>query len=436
MPDYQQQSTTTRTTSTSTGGSASGAAQNAQGLVGNSALAGQVQEGKKPTYTGIVHFGLNGGAETEAGLLNRLNGDKGGAKSIRNQKEQDVLVRNKQRMDLATPEGRTAWLAGLGLGEDLAGQVEGVIRDAGGGARDELGQLVEVYIQAETGVRRMDRLVLSGHNVGSQMWGDDNGSVPFETFVELGTLFPKAAAQVRHLLVSACYSGGEKQMDTYKAAFPGLQSIMAYTGSSPGTYSGAQNHIQRWEKNTEQGDGSNVDKDIAKNTRKGENVSTWNATDGYQGDQPMELYELESELSDGDAIFEKYYTEGQKVSDPQTGELRAYYNLVQRALRHPELSDGRAAELELRRDQTIRLLFYHLIRTRFVGEHGDKLTAGYAAAGGMELPDYAKLERADALTAIKAFEPAASGGDAAIALDLLWRGLVRLENAVIPEQWI
>lgn len=430
MPDLSRQAAvTTVSTSTATGGSTTG--NTPQSLLGNSAIQDKVKA-KKPAYTGIVHFGLNGGAETEAGWLNQANADQGGAKSIRNQKEQDVLQRNNQRMDLATDEGREAWLATLGLGTETADKVGAIIRDAGSGARDELGQLIEVYAQAEVGVRRMDRLVLSGHNVGSAMWGDDNGRVPFETFVAMRDAFPNAAAQVRHLLVSACYSGGESQMDTYKEAFPGLLSIMAYTGSSPGTYSGAESHIKRWEKNTEKGDGSNVDKDIAKGTRKGENISTWNTTDGYQGDQPTPWWELDAQLSTGDAVFERYYTAGEKVSDPQNGELRSYYNLVQRALRHNELPETRKPELESRRDKTIRLLFYHVVRARFAQAHSVALTEGYTEAG-QTLPDFASLERADALAAIKAFEKAGGGG---AALDLLQRGLVELSNELILEQWI
>ncbi|MFZ5479605.1 MAG: hypothetical protein ACOZNI_22760 [Myxococcota bacterium] len=432
MPDLTRQTSTQRSTSTG-GSSAGGAARDAQSTVGNSAIADQIKStGKKPTYTGIVHFGLNGGAQQEASWLNKANGDKGGAKSIRNQKEQDVLERGGQRMDLSSEEGRAGWLATLGLGEETIAKVEAIIRDAGSGARDELGQLVEVYAQAESGVRRIDRLVLSGHNVGTAMWGDDNGRVPFETFVALKEAFPNAAAQVRHLLVSACYSGGEKKMDIYRDAFPGLMSIMAYTGSSPGTFSGAQSHLTRWEKATEEGDGSNVDKDIAKNTRKGENVSTWNATDGYQGDEPMQLYEIESDLSQGDATFDRYYTAGEKVTDPQTGELREYYNLVQRALRHPELADGRKAELEDRRDRTIRLLFWHLIRGRFAEQHKDSLKAGYDAIG-QALPEYAKMERAEALAAIRLLE---SQSEAAAAYDLLHRGLEKLDSDLILENWI
>ena len=437
MPDQTRQTTTTGT-ATGTATATETAARDAQSRLGNQEMADRLKA-KKPTHTGIVHFGLNGGAEAENAHLNQLNADQGGSKSIRNQKEQDVLVRGKQRMDLASEAGRTNWLATLGLGPELANKVSAVIANAGDGARDELGQLVEVYIQAETGSRRMDRLVLSGHNVGSAMWGDDNGRVPFETFVELKDIFPKAAGQVRHLLVSACYSGGESQMDTYKAAFPGLQSIMAYTGSSPGTASGGLNHIGKWEKATEKGNGSNVDKDIAKNTRKGENVSTWNATDGYQGDQPTPWYDLDSQLNAANATFARYYDQGQAVTNAQSGELRDYYNLVQRALRHPEAPASMRTLLASRRDQPIRLLFYGLIRERFATKHAAKLAEGYAATGGLALPAYGKLERAAALAAVNALATAvdatpSTAGTA--ALDLLRRGLVKLDNDLILEQWI
>ena len=70
-----------------------------------------------------------------------------------------------------------------------------VLERTGHRAKDEMAQVIEVYVQAETGVRDMQRMVLSGHSVGDQIWGDSNGDLDFSLFEELASILPRSTAK-------------------------------------------------------------------------------------------------------------------------------------------------------------------------------------------------------------------------------------------------
>jgi hypothetical protein len=286
------------------------------------------------------------------------------------------------------------------------------------------------------GARQIDRMVLSGHSVGSMIWGDDNGEIGFGELKDLFDLFPKAAAQVQHLMLSACYTGGEGKMGQYTGMMPELDSVWAYHDSSPGTWTGAMDHMEDWEKATERGKpASGVDPGLAAGTRKAANVSTWNQADGYQGDKPLEIWELQQQLRSQQAVFDQHLSGAVEVTDTQSGPLRAYYNLVQRVLSHRDAPSALVADLTAKRDTTIRLIFFKLVSSKFQAAHKDTLSAAYKGAG-LAQPDFAKLGRKGTLDAIRALE--AAGGDAATAkaVDLLQRGLRDLQVEVIPTSWV
>lgn len=438
MPEQALQPTTTTSTATPVTSGPS-VEPDAQDLLGNAAvaemLANTTPQAVEPTLTGIVHVGLNKYAHDEAAALQRFNSDKGGVRGIRDSKEQGVLSRDGTRYDLEDEAQRAAFVARLGLETGLAKRVEEFIAAGGGAARDELGQLVETYLEAERGTRRMDRVVLSGHSVGDQIWGDDNGEIPFESFIELATLFPKAAAQVKHLMVSACYTGSESNVSVFQRMFPSLESLMAYSGSSPGTWSGAMDHMGRWEKATEDGDGTDVEGDIAKGLRKASNVATWNVQDGYQGEDRMDVRQVESELASQDAVYQRYYSGQEVVSNAQSGPLRDYYNLLQRAIGHPELDSGVVEQLRDRRDITIRLLYWPVVAARFAVAYHQQLADGYAEAG-RAAPDFKTLTRAGALTEADALAAMVSGAASTRAHELVQKGLVQLDETIIPTAWV
>lgn len=430
MPDHEHRTPTTTSTSSSSS-STQGVSDDEQDTVGNSGLIERVQT--EATLTGIVHIGLNKYAHDEAKVLNDANRGAGGAKSVRQRgHEQDVVTRNGARYDLTLGEGVTGFVGTLQVPQSVAEDIEDLLTNTGGKAKDEMAGVVEVYLQAEQGIRNMDRLVLSGHSVGSQIWGDDNGTIRFDMFERLREIFPNAAGQVKHLMVSACYAGGERNLQRFHDMFPNLESIWAYSGSSPGTWTGAIPHMESWEKATEDKDGTDVERGLARGTRKADNVATWNLEDGYQGEKPFSISELESELRGEESTFQRFFDGQEEVTNSQSGPLRDYYNLLQRVLQHPELDNARATQLEGRRDLTIRLLYFSLCAGKFTDHYSRQLAEGYGEVG-MTVPDFGKLSRADALAAIEAFEAAGGGG---ATLDLLQRGLRDMDNDVIPTNWV
>ncbi|MCB9778610.1 MAG: hypothetical protein H6742_08625 [Alphaproteobacteria bacterium] len=455
MPDYSTRTSGPTTSTTGSGVDGGGPELDPQALVGNQAVVDIIKAenhytGERafdPSKTAIVHMGMNGYAADEARHLNSLNRDRGGAIGIRQRgTAQDEVTHLGTKFDLTQVEDCARYVATLGLPDQTAVDVaQALNRDDFHEARDELAQLVRVLSEAELGARRMDRLVLSGHSVGTMIWGDDNGNIHFDDLAELLQYFPKATGQVTHLMLSACYTGGERKLAQYHAMFPNLQSIWAYDGSSPGTWSGAMDHMTAWESSTEPGkDASGVDPTLAAGTRKADNVSTWNTTDGYQGDQPMSLWDLRRQLEDQvDSVYMPHLSGEQTVTDSQSGPLREFYNLVQRYLSHPDASGGELARYQGIRDTTIRLLYWGLVTRKFADAYGTRLTAGYAAVE-RALPAFASMSRLDAAAEVDAFSAAADAmamtgdRDAAVddVLDLLERGLVELDATLVPTQWL
>lgn len=442
MPDHQQ--TTTTATTSQTTSSTGGSTDQAQQLVGNQAIVDIITAQNQytgpralnPNKNGIVYMGMNEYAHDEANRLNQANRGAGGAVAAKPQEKQDHIKRNGQEYDLTTAEGAAAYVATLGLPDQLAVDAAQFLVDAGDEARDELAQLVRILSEAEMGERSIDRMVLSGHSVGSQIWGDDNGSIRFTELDELFDMFPKASGQIEHLMLSACYSGGEAKMGQYHDMFPGLSSIWAYHDSSPGTWSGAMDHMDRWESATEAGkDASGVDPSLARGHRKADNVSTWNSADGYQGDKPMSVYEVERALRGDEGVFQSHFSGQEEVENAQSGPLRTYYGLVQRGLSHPEMASSRIPELEQRRDVTIRLLYFKLISGKFANHYGDRISEGVQAAG-LSMPAFGEIGRKDTLDFIDALEAGAGDSSTATAVDLLKRGLRDLDSEVIPTSWV
>ncbi len=445
MPELQHRTPERNTNAPASPTSTSTSEVDGQDTLGNAAITSAIASGDSqavanidPIYTGIVLVGMGDYAHDEARNLNTWNRDDGGAKSVRQRgSEQDVVYRAGQKMDLNTDEGKDAFVATLSLEPEVATEILDLIEKTGDRAKDEMAQLVEVYIQAEQGLRDMQRMVLSGHSVGSMIWGDHNGSLDFDLFIELGRIFPNAAGQVKHLMLSACYSGGERTMQQYFEMFPNLESILAYDGSSPGTWSGALVHMKEWEKRTGDGDGTDIDKEMGAGTRKGDNIATWNSEDGYDGASPMPVAQLESELQGQEGVFERFSSGQEEVANSQTGPLRDYYNLVQRVLSHPETTSSRAAELSTRRDQTIRLLYWGVVRGKFANGYGAQMTAGYSAAG-IPQPDFAGLTRGEFMNELTVFARSAEeNSDSAVqeALRLL-QGLADMDSEIIPTTWV
>ena len=427
MPDYQQRNRNQNTTATTT--STSSTEHDEQQLVGNQAIANIIQNENNPTgdrelnpnKNGIVYMGLNHYAHDESRRLNAANRNSGGAVSATPQQKQDHITKAGVEYDLTTEAGAAQYITTLRLPNNMALQAAEFLHSASGKSRDELAQFIRILSEAEMGERKIDRMVLSGHSVGSQIWGDDNGSISFDSLEDLFQIFPKAAAQVQHVMLSACYSGGEVGMERYQGMFAGAQSVWAYHDSSPGTWTGAMEHMDRWENATEAGkDAGGVDPELAKGIRKDKNVSTWNVKDGYQGGKPMSFYEIKNALDGDEAMFQNHFNGSLAITNPQAGPLRDYYAMIQRAINHPDCPGEYRTQMLTRRDQTIRLLYFQLICQKFQAHHMQTLQRDYQEAG-MDVPNFANMSRAEILAHIEELSASAPGTE---SQRLLQQGLL------------
>ncbi len=366
-----------------------------------------------------------------------------------------ALGNDKTSMDVKDASGRTTrktydltqagdvdrYVADLGLTGTRAAQVKKAISEVGDDAKDEVADLARTMNEAENGGRVMERIAFSGHHVGSGVWGDDNGRMPWDTVGELAKAFPRAANQVEDLMIAGCYSGGESAMEEYKGIFPNLKTIWAYQGSAPGTWSGANAHIQRWEQATRGHDPSQLKRSLAENTRKGENVAVWTKTGGYDDGSPAQpLDSIRQEATRYRPAFEQSLGGQRAITDPQTDDVRQYYNRVQRMLSRTDLPADERRTLEATRDQTIRLLFYENVSRRFNQTYQSQIQTGYAALG-RPAPNFSTMSRADALREIQSFGTALGERfprpPAADRLyQLLSDGLKDLKPSAIPEGWV
>ena len=282
------------------------------------------------------------------------------------------------------------------------------------------------------------RLVLSGHHVGSGVYGENNGRLDWPTVGALAEAMPHGAKSVEDLLIAGCYSGGQNMMEKYTAMFPAAKTIVAYDGSSPGAASGATAHQKAWERAT-RGSGDGIQREIFQGMRKGENVTVWTKTRGFDDGKPRatvdELKQRRTALESG---FNDAWAGG-PIPDTQRGPVRDFYNATQRLIQHPDTTPTERKALEAQRDQTIRLIFHGPVSARFQETYGPKLSAGYQALG-LPAPDFKTMNRAQALASIQQFEAKLAAtpgaGDAATKLAPMLRDFAELKSSLIPDTWI
>lgn len=352
-------------------------------------------------------------------------------------------TRGRERLyDLTNDQHVTDFAMSLGLPGEQTTKIVELLKSAGPDAKDEIALLIREFAKAEKGGTIPSRFVLSGHNVGSGVWGDNNGKVTWDLLGKLTDAMPRAARQIEDLHIAACYSGGQPAMERYRAMFPNVKTIWAYSGSAPGSWSGAMTHQARWDSAT-RGSREELNRSIAENSRKGENVAVWSEKLGYvDGKPPAAISDLRAAFESQQATYQTYVAGDVVQASPQEGPLRDAYNQLQRLIQHPELPAAERPALEAQRDQAIRLLYYQAaIAPKFQACYGDRISEGFTALGISPAPNFATLSRKDALAQVAAFEAKLAAANpkpelAAKLLPILTEGLRELSPSRIPETWV
>ncbi len=300
---------------------------------------------------GIIHVGMRGESSREVAALRGANGG-GGVHAIRSYESSGAVALGGLRHDLTTTVGQAGFRAALvkdGMPADRADSLLALVARQDDRGRDEVAALGIALHKTGGGDLPISRLVLSGHSGGSDVSGDGTGSLAFASVRELAGVFPEGAGKIRHIAVSGCFSADLDQIESFRNAFPRLDSYWGYEGFSPSAEGGAPVHMRTWEGLTDGDRAGVVDPRLP-------NVMTWNVADGYQWRSPKPLAEVEAKAIATAGVVDEYRS-GRRLpswaaDDP---ELRAHYAALRQLQNHPDLPPSRRAEIRIRADEILHM---------------------------------------------------------------------------------
>lgn len=384
---------------------------------------------KKPVPRGgnILYIGVNMFASELPALQKQYEDSKLQVRSVTATKLETKFRVGKKTFDLTGAQGVKDFVATFGLGAADAQTLEDVINLHAPGERDEIANVIRVYAATESDGRdRMSRVVLSGHIGSDSVHSDTSAGLPdarvkFEGLVRLQGVFPKAAAQVKHLMVAACFGGEESLINKYYIkAFPNVKTIEGWTVLCPSPTSAA---IGAWARRT--------DSDPTQAPKLGTGRATWSGG-VYQGDMPLPVAETMANFQTDETTFQKYVSGD--LADPSAGQgwLARYYERLHNAQARIEITGADRTFIDEHVFKGFRLRHWKAMTSQFWKKHKSTIQAGYGSATS---PDYSKLSRKDALAAIGRFDTEAKGTqadkDAAAAL---LHG-VRDLTSVLEDTW-
>lgn len=379
------------------------------------------------------YLGLNPLAHREAAGLTKTSREEV-LVSLNDPEAEKRLKENPAVFDFVVDE--------LGIGLDNFARWDkatDVLLNADPHIRDQLADLMRWFASAERGEIELERLVLSGHSNGVELWGEAEAnaeSKPGTMVVErdlatLAAVFPTATAQVQDIMFSACFS--INAVELVIRIFPNLRTCWSYSKFSPDIAGGSGGHIAAWSRATE-GQAT-----LAKGQKRG-STALWTREKGYIVGDPSAaaVGPLFNGVVRGWRESAEPMYDGQR--DVPKATLDPLYATIQQLLAHPGASDDQRKQTARARDIVLRLRFWHLIRERFGAEYGSQVKPAYDALG-IAPPDWASLTRVALrahLEAVnKALEAHAEAADAKRIVErYLKKGLFYLDPELIKSDWI
>ncbi len=378
-----------------------------------------------PKGGNILYVGLNN-YPLETAALKKLYKDKPvNITEVTLATDPAHTVSGGKTFDLTNDAGVDAFAASLGLDKTKAAAAATLIKAITQlEDRDDTAHVMAVYALTEAdGQDRMSRVILSGHSFGSDISDAKFAShILFSNLREMANIFPKAAAQTKHVYTSACYAGVEDNVtDYFRKAFPNLMTFSGWTDQCPTEKSGAA-AVAEWAKTT--------DPDPTTLAKPEEGRSNW-ASGVYQGVESSAPSETMKNLRDDESKFLEYFN-GVKVDpDAHRGWLTTYYGQARTAdLRSSSIRGADHDYAHLHAEQAVRLRLWTDFITAFWKTNETKIRAGYGKAA---VPDFGKMTRKQALKAIADFPKVAKGTDGDIAeAQRLLDGLKNLDEKILP----
>lgn len=387
--------------------------------------------GKLAIPTVIGYIGMNPDAVKEAKTLKRVSKDQ-------------VLISlddPKAHKKMNSDEGLAQFIykeLGLHPLYDLFKFIEifSYMKSVDFWGREQVGHMLKWFSAAEAGKHKLERLVLSGHSDGVDLWGesenekDEPGSIMvYRDLATMAEIYPKAAAQVQDIMFSACWS----VMAIQKMAeiFPNLQTAWGYIGFSPSVKQGSAKHIRKWEMTTR---GERTPK---KRDRRGV-ASIWTRDEGYIAGSPADydLGELKEEFNGmSDRVGQMFSGDADLNGD----FLRDIYFTMQLISIHPEAEAKTVDDVREMLEITLRLRYWDKITREFAKAHGAAIEKAYKGFS-IAKPRFYGIKRPALKTHMDAYQEALAKKEHAAARefmdDLLRPGLWQLDSNIIPDTWI
>ncbi|MCB9600893.1 MAG: hypothetical protein H6722_18930 [Sandaracinus sp.] len=383
----------------------------------------------------LVLVGLTDASRTEAARLR----ERGAVRYVGDSTRGNVAVDGKGVLrDLSTEEHRAAFVRSLGLPDSVAEQVRDVLERADPSVHRELAGLAREWAGAYRGRAIPNRLMVSGHGNGVLFFEQNQDELRADDLLGLARAMPRAARQIRHVHLAACQHGYESRMQPYVEAFPNLESLWGYAGFSP-SGAPAHEHQARWDVDTREG---LPDRGRVRGLRRDASAAVWTRTRGWEGTSLRPLPELHERATAAMATLDAIREGRRPPGDPTRGPLAELYGTLQELTAHHDFRDQDADFRRVwlgRRDQVLRLRFFESHVTHaFERTHGTTLSAACHRLG-IEPLRLAGSTRAEVLSEITRFEAAADSHpdvDVSVALDLLDRGLRKLDSDLVPPRWL
>lgn len=305
----------------------------------------------------VLYLGLNPNASREAHAISLLGNH---VLLIGPQKHRGHVYIGRRNFDLSQESEISAFAHSLGLPAAQAAALSTALAAAGIAGRDTLARLAQIWAHAEKTHALPARFVMSGEHVRGMFFGKGGGGVlDAEDIKSIAAVFPRAAGAVDDLYFSACNTAAEIADCT--PIFPNLRTAWAYLGTAPSLSTGAAAHIRLWERST-RGNQQRIDRLVAKNTGRGNNVAVWSRFTGLQTGVVEPMENVLDRVRGAENTYQSFFLGDRVVTDHQSGPLRDYYDSIQALLLHRDLPADQRSYFDARAAVTIRLIYFDTIR--------------------------------------------------------------------------
>jgi hypothetical protein len=381
-------------------------------------------------------LGLNEGATKELGKLKKTTGEDV-VSSLNDPTAEARFKDDPAIMDFVFDE------LGISVGDfDKWDKASDVLLNADPHIREQLAEIMRWFNKSENGEINLDRLVLSGHSNGVQLWGEEQegresqaGTMLLDRDLRnIAAVFPKATAQVEDIMFSACFS--INAVELVIKVFPNLKTAWAYSTFSPSANQGSDEHIAEFTRATE-GAGT-----LKKSNRRGSSA-LWTREKGYVVGDPS--------LAAAGGLYTEAFRLWADVARPMfdgdkpdltADQLMPTYAAIHRMMGHQGTPQDRRERAEKVMQIVLHLRFWPKLREKFKTSYGTILQPAYDALG-IAQPDWSRITRmalkAHLETVKKAFEsnPDAAGKYKALLDKYLDQGIFAFKDEqVIPKGWI